>query len=681
MSIDKKSCTDTAPESAIGDSNTPVTASQTMTNLAFYVMNVTDLLPAAEMSASSFNDAPSQDQSISARGNGTPDAAANNDASLMPSPSRPSKFKEKENREAALIHMYHVLLLLLTLRDEKPVVHLDNPNAIQILDACLEGLISDEGAVVSKPPARKGATFTDWVAKCEKYVPKIRARIEEINNNNMRLPNNKYMGPDTHPKHDLLWKFVITPEHLNTFKDILEAEKISDEIEYPEAAPEVIKNLLEDIIDGQYDFDAWVHLSFNAKAKTKFNQPMPEHPEDITEEYFEDQNHPDVILSIVKIKIPGTNVVKAYTSLFPDLPKPISKRMKKARLTASKKKRSTFFRPSLDSIIVPKKHKKYPWRHSGGNFYHRNDGSSWEFFPFTREFDAETGEYIGLRHVKLSLLDDVNPNKEEWKKTFNRYFNQLRLRDPREKPLREHTGWIAAEKKVVYRRINKWCKVNGVDQFRAKIFSEADKIDLVKEVNKIQNKGRTHGSVISWFNNAVLKEQGAIGDLVKKAAKLKKHLAKGETSPKADQFPDEAIPLSESANDEDDEINNGTGDDDQDCSDGEPDCDEVEPDVEGGKEFEDSEAMSEAGERNWEGIVANPNDFMDDADIDAVFPCAAPSSKRRRGNGDDHDQRSPRQITKEKYNEQLRLAQELAYEREAERRAQGGDEEDDMMDE
>jgi hypothetical protein len=674
----------------MADSNTSATALQGLKNHAFETMDKTNLLPATEMSAPSVNDAAGepaghnalpQGQPSTARDGGAPDNGANNDAMSMPPAPRPSKVKEQERREKALIHMYHVLLLLLTLRDEKPVVHLDNPNAIRILDACMVGLISDKGAIISQPPARKGAAFADWVAKCDKYVPKIRTRIEANSNENIRLPQNAYMGPGTHPEHKPLWKFVISPELLDVFMSLLKAEGISDEMEYPEAAPEMIKDVLEGIIDGQYDFDAWVHLEYISKRK--FNQPMPDHPEGITEEFHEDRDHPGMILSVVKIEVPGTNETKAFTSLFADLPAPVPRR-KKGNFKAGEKRRPTFFRPTPDSVTVPKKHKKVSWIHSGGNLYHRPDGESWELFPFVREFDAETGEYVALRFVNLTLLANVQPNVKKWKTDYNKYFSQLRQRDPNEKPTRVRIPWIPAEKKLVYRRINEWCQQNGVNKFRDKIFSKASNIDFVKKVNEIQNKGRKHDSVGSWFNTAVKKEQGPIGVLAKKARKLQERLDNGETLPRAEQYPDEAIPLSDSEDDEELEgADDGDHDNDSDggSDDGEQDGDEGEQgDGEGGDgdESDDSEPHSDSGVKGGERIITDPDDCMDDANIDAFYPLAPVSKRNRSDDGEDDEQGSPRKKTKEEHDVELWMDAErqAQWERDLEHDVRGGDDMD-----
>ena len=134
-----------------------------------------------------------QYQTSSIGDGGAPETATENDVTLKPPPLGPSEVKEQERREKALYRLYHTLLLLLTLRDEKAVVHLDNLNAIRLFDACLAGLITDNGVIISLPPKRvSDAAIKDWADRCDKYVPKIRARIEANNNQNVHLPKNNY---------------------------------------------------------------------------------------------------------------------------------------------------------------------------------------------------------------------------------------------------------------------------------------------------------------------------------------------------------------------------------------------------------------------------------------------------------------------------------------------------------
>jgi hypothetical protein len=346
----------------------------------------------------------------------TPTTTPADDTALMPPPFLPKHTAKSAQQERHLIHFYHVAMLVLAQRAEKPIIHLDNPHAIRLLDAALAGQINDAGEVLSLPHLRNGEKITEYVDKCEKYVPKLRARIHAQNEINLREPANQFdEREENSPAHGQLWKLIITPEMLSVFKKFLNKEKIRGEVEDP---GKEFKAFLEGIVEDQYDLVAWKHIETKAEVNMK---PLV-HANGAMESFARSMEHPDYIEAVMKVKIPGTERWIAKMDLIKDLPAPISKKTKKKT-----EKRAVFYEPYPKNVIIPKRKETSPWHTEDARkmLWTRSGGKVWVPHLFARKFDGVTGEYLKARFIDLDLLRNIDPNDEAWRKKYNAEFRKM----------------------------------------------------------------------------------------------------------------------------------------------------------------------------------------------------------------------------------------------------------------
>jgi hypothetical protein len=368
-------------------------------------------------------------------GRGAPETKTTpaSDTALMPPPPLPENVAKATRQERHLIHLYHVAMLVLAQRPEKPIIHLDNPHAVRLLDAALTGHISEAGEVLYLPHLRSSKKILEYVEKCETYVPKLRARIHAQNKINLREPANLFdEGEEYSPAHRQLWKFIITPEMLSVFKKFLNKKKIRGEVEEPKTE---LKAFLEGLMEDQYDLDNWEHIETKAKPNMK---PLV-HANGARESFAPSTEHSGYIEAVMKVKNPGTERWIVKIDLIKDLQAPISKKIK-----TKTKKRAVYYDPDPKNVIIPKKKETSPWHTEDARkmLWTCSGGKVWVPHLFARKFDAVTGEYLKARFIDLELLRNIDPNDKAWREKYNEEFKKMGpskkswkiKRDPSRKP-------------------------------------------------------------------------------------------------------------------------------------------------------------------------------------------------------------------------------------------------------
>jgi hypothetical protein len=229
--------------------------------------------------------------------------------------------------------------------------------------------------------------------------------------------------------------------------------------------------------------------------------------------------------------------------------------------------RKVYLEPDPTSLRLDPRKAKGTWKEpaKGSSKWTRED-EEWEPTVLIRTFDVETQEYLSGHTMISHFVKAFDPNNRAWRQKYNKALDQIRRRDdPNYKLKVTRFSWADEERQALYRAINKWCKVKGVDKFCLES-GVLDMRQMAEDINseclilhQKREHTRSHDMVRSQIRNAIGNgsenfKNHPIKVLAARALKLKHSIASGMKISREERFPDEAIPLENVRDDEDEHL-------------------------------------------------------------------------------------------------------------------------------
>ena len=401
------------------------------------------------------------------------------------------------------------------------------------MEAYLTGNVTDEGDVkLGDTDSSKEARWA-WDELCERLVPNLRIRIKEQVDKNFKDEAKNRLGPTgERPEHKMLSsKFIITPYMIDMYRQMLEDEDLAIDADHPDDC-ELLWKGLQRIVEEQYDFEKWNHVSVSKKPM--FKQVPLLNDADSSEKFSFNADEPDKISVVFKQKIPADNGGGWYrqADLIPEI-----------NDSGDQSDKNKYLLPDPQDRSIPKKKDGQLWKptDSSKRTWKRGDGETWTFTALFRCFQRSNDEYIGKYLVSFKFYDNIDLNDKEYVKTYNKLLSQWRRRVMHVRTrIRDH--WSEEEAAFVYTLINTWIKENGIEKFDIKAVY-AERQSWVASLNKAFNATRTEDSLVSWVRNKTKAPKHPLGILTKRVNGIKDRIEADEDVAKKDRFPDEAIPL------------------------------------------------------------------------------------------------------------------------------------------
>lgn len=430
------------------------------------------------------------------------------------------------------IQLYHHLLLVATLQPSKPVIRLNHPGALQLLDAYTEGLITAEGLVDTVPAQAGPEGIAVFQRVCENLVPSLIGRIEELSRKNLEGEQG-----DREPQ----WRFVITPTMITQYRRIRARFDVDDEIERPEDDRE-LREFLESIIVETQDTVATNQLEMGKRTRMKLRKgdnQMVSHGQQPLDERETFRRVGGVTQAVFRGEAKGSDLIYTQRDEIPDLRN--APRDTPADDEEEQGKNGEFYLlPTNEDVIVPRKSRKDPlWTYdTASKDWYRGDGKRWRPSLVLRQFRSDTNEYTRL-YDRTDMLLGLDPNNKQWLYGYNKMINQSFRRYTGVKKVK-HTFWTAAELEVMYKAVNKMVAEKGLDAFNFK-FKKQFITTVMEGVNEAGGNARGFDTV----STKVRRRDGPIFDLLARAQALKARIQAGEQVWKEERYPEEAIAMPE----------------------------------------------------------------------------------------------------------------------------------------
>ncbi|KNG49740.1 hypothetical protein TW65_03500 [Stemphylium lycopersici] len=456
-------------------------------------------------------------------------------------PSIPIPFTAPLGPESLHTLLIHLSFLALSHHPSRPVIELCMKAQVLQLDAFLSGNVTEDGdAIHWLPESETEERLDSYKSLSSHLVPKITAAINKQSGENLVAEAKNRVYDDEKPGHGRLCGMFLAPKVIGMYGEWVEKQRKKEESFDPDFDPWVspienrkLINLLNTIVDIQYDFDTWQHISpkplFNQLPRIKgveFQRVMSNFGS-IRTEYRITTSRGKTFSQTTTI--PETDLV--YTE-------------KEARKMWRDKKRSKYFLPDPVDVTVPKKEKEAIWHNADG------EGKKWTRGDTSFEptliffvFDEETDAYIHHHIVSPNILDEIDLNKESWVVTYRKKLSQWRKRGTGETTkVRDH--WSDDEKAAIYAWANMFCKKNGIDHCTPRRI-DAEKADVLKELNKTVPGNRSMESVSAWTRTQMTKKPNLpLGLLAAEQQRVDAMVNNNQPVSESDRYPDQFIDVS-----------------------------------------------------------------------------------------------------------------------------------------
>jgi hypothetical protein len=165
-----------------------------------------------------------------------------------------------------------------------------------------------------------------------------------------------------------------------------------------------------------------------------------------------------------------------------------------------------------------------------------------------RRFSAWTREYQFI-YIGMKKLGNINPNNTNWMKAYSRWIEQIHRRmdaDYFQEKFRIH--WAPAETRAMLTGFNSYVHANGRDKFHK--ISVPNLQPILDAVNAVGGRNRGIDALKGQINSAHKTKNPSLKILFKTAKSYADRVKAGELIPRAERYPEHAIPLSEFPEDE-----------------------------------------------------------------------------------------------------------------------------------
>jgi hypothetical protein len=476
------------------------------------------------------------------------DAGENPETHQIPTPPAPSN--THADPESVHILLQHLGLLALAHHPSRPVIDYNVRNQILQLDAFLVGTITGDGLATQwHKESRTQDRIDQYIGLCATLVPNLIAAIKKQSDENFGTEAKNRGVP---PVHGEFYQIMLRPDLVTQYGELVEKWSKKKTPRNPDLDPWTdtakfsdLIELLQDIVDSQYDFDKWEHVP----PKPVFNQQSLND----TVELSRDMEDPDFIYTWYQMKTPGGKTFSNWHRI-PEIETAVaSDPQYDVKKLLKEKGRAVYFIPDPLEVTIPRRRKtgdnKWKEVDGPGNRWTRGEDGEEEVWEPTIVFyllDKATNKLLRVYTIAAALMDKIDLNDDDnhkgWVSAYRKKIAQWRQRATKEATkVRDH--WDDEEKNIMYQWANTFVKDKGIDMLTTKAV-DGERNDLLDLLNKTIPGTRNAEGVSAWVKGQMKrKSDSLLGILFDKAGKVRRQLKAGATVPNSERYPDNAITI------------------------------------------------------------------------------------------------------------------------------------------